>query len=177
MSINKKILDFIKMKGIAQADLAKKMKIAPSNLNRILNSDDLKISQLVEISKILKVNPTHFFEGESSLNNKELESYKNRITELEKIIKDKEHYEFEKFYGTVKEILFYDKDFGSVEDKLKERIIIYISEAYGKSQLEKIIYDVSVLSKQEIKMEIRSAMALIKKGDELSAINNLLNDD
>ena len=86
MTINQKILDFIKSNRISQAGLAKELKYDRSNLNRILSSDDLKVSQLEDICKALKIPVSYFFDGIST---KEIEDYKKQIFELETRLEDK----------------------------------------------------------------------------------------
>lgn len=88
-SINKKIRDYIDSKGIKQTDIANSLKIHQSSLSRTLNSDDLKVSQLIKISKVLMVGPTYFFDGSEIIDKNDLEICKKRIQELEESIHDK----------------------------------------------------------------------------------------
>lgn len=73
MGVNSKIQDYIEFKGLKSVEIAKRMGISKQNLSRILNSDDLKVSQLIEISKHLGVVPTYFFDGTETVDNEELE--------------------------------------------------------------------------------------------------------
>ncbi|MCW3076944.1 MAG: hypothetical protein JWO32_1553 [Bacteroidetes bacterium] len=89
MSVNKKIIDLLRVLNIPQAALAEKLGMAQSNLNRLLNSEDLKVSQLIEISKSLNVSPSHFFDGSETINKNELDACKKRVEELEEMLSDK----------------------------------------------------------------------------------------
>lgn len=85
MSINKKILNYIKENGIIQSDLCKKLGYTQANLSRILNSDDIKVSQLEKICEALNINVGYFFGAEENQNSILLK----RISELEEMLEDK----------------------------------------------------------------------------------------
>jgi DNA-binding Xre family transcriptional regulator len=83
MEINKKILKYLEDKGINHSVLVKKTGISKQNLSRILSSDDIKFSQLIEITKALDLPLTFFIDGKDKVSNEEIENYKERISELE----------------------------------------------------------------------------------------------
>ena len=86
MSINKKIVKYLEEKGISHSVLVKKTGISKQNLSRILGaSDDLKVSQLLDICKALNLPPTYFFDVVENQNANLIK----RIEELEEIIEDK----------------------------------------------------------------------------------------
>jgi transcriptional regulator with XRE-family HTH domain len=82
LTVNKKILDYIKIKGLSQSEIANKMNIAQSSLNRTLNSDDLKISQLIALCKAIEVSPNYFFDGTETIDNNKISLLENEITSL-----------------------------------------------------------------------------------------------
>src|ERR1017187_443390 len=83
MNTNKKILKYLEDKGINHSVLVKKTGISKQNLSRILSADDIKLSQLIEITKALDLPLTYFIDGKEKISNEEIEKYKERITELE----------------------------------------------------------------------------------------------
>lgn len=85
MTINKKIQAYIENKGFKLIDISKKIGISKQNFSRILNSDDLKVSQLLELCKVLEVNPSYFFDGSEMLNNKESINIKREKEFLDKL--------------------------------------------------------------------------------------------
>lgn len=130
MSVNKNILSFLKGKAISQLELAKKLQTSHQGLNRILNSEDLKVSQLIEITKALDL-PTHFFfddyKEESNNNN---EADKKRIAELEEILKDKKAW-----IKTMHEMVLNDK-LESIEWNIEAG---YIKEKEGKELMATLL--------------------------------------
>ena len=100
MTINNKIQTYIENKGLKLVDISKKMGISKQNFNRILHSDDLKISQLIELCKILEVSPTYFFDGSETLSNSEIEGYKKEIETLKQENKSEE-IRFKHFHNNI----------------------------------------------------------------------------
>jgi MoaA/NifB/PqqE/SkfB family radical SAM enzyme len=64
--INKAILKYLLDNGITITHLAKKLNLPNQNLGRILNHNDIKISQVFKISKALGLNEYHFFNTDAS---------------------------------------------------------------------------------------------------------------
>lgn len=164
MIINKKIQTYIENKGLKLVDISKKMGISKQNFSRILNSDDLKLSQLIDLCKILNVNPSYFFDGSESINNAEIEGYKKRISELEEIISNKNEIDMLKFFNELKEIS--RDEFKEESDKIKEDACILI---LGKmNQMQHIIskvnmsYTLSQMGKRILKNELHKEIENIK---------------
>ena len=164
MTINNKIQNYIEKKGFKLVDISKKMGISKQNFSRILNSDDLKLSQLIELCKVLEVNPTYFFDGSETINNEEIEGYKKRIEELEFIVDQSKFYRVDKFLTEASNVIKYD--FPEIEKSIKEKVLNEIVD--GVKNYKTMMYnllsnfhmDISEMSKQEIKKEIEE---LIKK--------------
>lgn len=89
MSVNKKILEYLKTERISQSELATKTGIIQQNLNRMLNSKDMKVSQLLDITKALGLPLTYFIDSKAQVSNDEIEKKDKRIAELEKILDEK----------------------------------------------------------------------------------------
>ena len=83
MSINNKILKYLQDKKISQVELAKRTNILPQNLNRLLNADDIKLSQLIAITKALDLPLTYFFEGNENVSTEKKQEFKKSNTELQ----------------------------------------------------------------------------------------------
>lgn len=49
------LINFLEEKGISQAELARRLGVAPQTLNRMLLSDDIKWSNIVKIADVLDV--------------------------------------------------------------------------------------------------------------------------
>lgn len=62
ISINSRVKELMKDKSISHTQLAKDLGIEQSNLRRMLNNDDLKITLIVKIAKVLNVPMSTFFE-------------------------------------------------------------------------------------------------------------------
>ncbi len=158
MSVNKQILEYLRSKGVSQANLAEKMGVAQSNLNRLLNSDDIKVSQLIEICKVLNLNPGYFFNGNETINNQDVENYKKRIKELEYLVNLNKRAEIEKYFNAVNEILNYH--FPNLEEKIKDEILesykFFMDEWDGI--INKLALEVSAISKREIKRDIEERL-------------------
>lgn len=137
MSINKKILKYLEEKGINHSVLVKKTGISKQNLSRILgSSDDLKVSQLVEICKALDVPNTFFFEGKENDSNKEIEDLKSANLALQKKVNffaDK--YE-EESNGTVNLFKLIEAAFSDDEKKSEEyKNILRVLVKYRNGEL------------------------------------------
>lgn len=149
MNVNNKVLAYLESKGIGQTGLAKKMGMSKQNLFRLLNSDDIKISQLVEITKALEVSFTYFFDGTENISNDEVERYKKRIVELEEMLGDKRRIiaEIEKHeVDNVKKLLndIIENEYKTLSDEeKKEARKIVLSEAKGAINGRSILYDLN----------------------------------
>ena len=88
MEVNKRIVKYLEDRGINNSVLAKKAGLSKQNLSRVLSSNDIKLSQLLSITKALELPLTYFFDGNENVTN-EIESYKQKIIELENSLKDK----------------------------------------------------------------------------------------
>ena len=89
MDVNKKILKYLEDKGINHSVLVKKTGISKQNLSRILSSDDIKYSQLAQITTALDLPLTYFIDGKEKISNEEIEGYKETIADLKEDIADK----------------------------------------------------------------------------------------
>lgn len=97
MTVNQRILNYIDEKGIKSVDLAKKLDMSKQNLSRILNADDMKVSQLLSISKILEVSPTTFLSDESTISPEEM----SELEQLREALKrNKQHEDLASKYIT-----------------------------------------------------------------------------
>ncbi len=126
VSVNKKIIDYIRENKISQSDIAKKTGIAQSNLNRLLNSDDLRVSHLIQITKALELPVTYFFDGKEHISNEEIEGYKKRINELEYFMSIAKRHEEEKLFIAFSQIL--DVEFKNIKKETKKVLISQLSE-------------------------------------------------
>lgn len=79
MSVNNKILEVAKAKKISHEKIAQKLGIARPNLTRLLNGSDLKVSTLLEISKILDIDPAYLISNDIETLT---DAYKRLIDEL-----------------------------------------------------------------------------------------------
>jgi transcriptional regulator with XRE-family HTH domain len=70
--INKKILAYLKQERISQSELAVKTGIIQQNLNRLLKSKEMKVSQMLKITEALGL-PTDYFLAVKESVNKESE--------------------------------------------------------------------------------------------------------
>jgi transcriptional regulator with XRE-family HTH domain len=138
MSVNKKIAEHLRIKGISQSEFAERLNTNQPNLSRILKADDMKVSQLIEMSKLLNVSPAYFIDGVEIVGNEELEmlkqenktlkNYSNLISEHIKTLIDA-------FYNTKIEIL--KTEFLNEDSKVKDQLI---EESEGKREEEKHTY-------------------------------------
>lgn len=91
MSVNKKIAEYLRIKGVSQKEFAEMLNTNQPNLSRILNSDDMKVSQLEEMAKLLDVSPGYFLGGEMNADNSSLidvEDKNKRLIRQMKLIED-----------------------------------------------------------------------------------------
>lgn len=150
MNVGKKILEYLRMKDISQSYLAEKLKIKQQSISRLLNSNDIKLSQLIEITKALELPVTYFFDGkEHNGANEEIEGYKKRIAELEEMLGDKrqiiatrQKHDIEQVKKALNEILENEYKTLSNEDK-KEAYEIVISEAKNATNGISTFYDLN----------------------------------
>lgn len=96
MNFNK-LKDLHKSKLLTQADLADKLGMTRANFSLIMQRQDMKVSQLESIAKILGVSPCYFFDEHTTdlvvsepksnygYNALEVESYKKECTMLKEI--------------------------------------------------------------------------------------------
>ncbi|MES2837032.1 MAG: helix-turn-helix domain-containing protein [Bacteroidota bacterium] len=66
-TVNQRIKDYIKIKGIKYTEIAVAVGLSNPNLHRLLSSDDIKVSMLVKFCKALNVDMDYFIEGKSNL--------------------------------------------------------------------------------------------------------------
>lgn len=83
MSVNNRLKTLIKEKGIKITDISKKTGISRQNIERILDADDLKVSQLFNICEALKISVCDLLED--PLQEKERQKW---IDEKELIYRD-----------------------------------------------------------------------------------------
>jgi len=83
MDINTNIVAYMAKHKVSQNDLAQKLGYTQANLSRILNADDIKVSQLNKICEALNVPPYIFFDNVPNISNEEIEKDKKRVVELE----------------------------------------------------------------------------------------------
>lgn len=167
-SVNKKLSDYIRENNISQSEVAKKTGIAQSNLNRLLNSDDLRISHLIQITKALGLPPSYFFDGKEHISNEEIEGYKKRIDELEYLVNLNRRAEIEKYIQVTNEILKYE--FQHESQELKNKVlgdfvdsIKVFDEIFNELALE-----VSQFSRETIKKNIHERIERIKREEKLA---------
>lgn len=89
ININARILAFLSANGLSITYLSKKTGISKQNLTRILNSSDIKISQLFLITKAIDKPITFFFTGNEYVSDSEYSSLLCRLKDLEEILNDK----------------------------------------------------------------------------------------
>jgi transcriptional regulator with XRE-family HTH domain len=167
MSVNKKIKEYIKEIGVSQFELAKKTGISQPNLNRLLTADDIKISQLVELTKALGLPVTYFFDGKEHVSNDEIDGYKKRIEELQYLVNLNKRAELEKYTQVVKEILKYEITNESQE--VKNKVLgnyIDIIEAFDEG-FNTLALEVSQYSRDMIKKGIEERIVEIKREQTL----------
>lgn len=58
----------MKVKGLTQHEVAEKLGISTASLNKTLKNDGMRVSTLVNISKVLNVSPAIFFTEEITVN-------------------------------------------------------------------------------------------------------------
>jgi len=153
MSVNKRLIEYIRVKGVSQSEIAKKLNIAQPNLNRILNSDDLKVSQLIELCTVLEVSPTYFFDGTETINNEELERLKQENALLKQntsLINQNLNLGSKLFLKTQLEVL--DEDFKDVSEDIKNKLISEVKGVSdGMSNLNNILEEFFNTDKEKIK--------------------------
>lgn len=117
MSVNKKILNYIKENGIIQSELCKKLGYTQANLSRILNSDDIKVSQLEKICEALEVPILKFFDGAEIYSVSAVENLKQELEVLKKQVK---HYSelYEDGKGETKNLIKMVKETFSIDPKI-----------------------------------------------------------
>jgi transcriptional regulator with XRE-family HTH domain len=149
MAVNKKIHTYIKEQGISQAELAKRTGIAQQNLNRLLAADDIKVSQLIDITKALELPVTYFFDGKEHISNEEIQGDKKRIAELEEMLGDKrriiaeiEKNEVEQVKKLLNDVIENEYKTLSPKDK-KEAYKIVIEEAKNATNGRSFFYDLN----------------------------------
>lgn len=174
MSINKKIQVYIENKGLKLVDISKKIGISKQNFSRILKSDDLKVSQLIELCAVLEVSPTYFFDGTETINSEEIEGYKKRITELEILINTNRKAEISRYYNTIQDIL--KNDYANIDEQTKTKvyeqlnIMLNTFETFEKMNNE-IILEVSQMSKLQIKKHVDDTIAEVR-ARKINSIKN-----
>lgn len=149
MDVNKKIRDYVKNKGVSQFELAKLTGISQPNIHRLLNANDIKISQLSKITKALKLPITYFFDGKENVANEEIDAYKKRIGELEEMLGDKrriiierERHEVEQVKKLLEDILKNEFKDLSEQDKT-EAYEIVVTEAKNATNGKSFFYDLN----------------------------------
>ena len=174
MSINKKIQVYIENKGLKLVDISKKIGISKQNFSRILKSDDLKVSQLIELCTVLEVSPTYFFDGTETINSEEIEGYKKRIAELEILINTNRKAEISRYYNTIQDIL--KNDYANIDEQTKTKvyeqlnIMLNTFETFEKMNNE-IILEVSQMSKLQIKKHVDDTIAEVR-ARKINSIKN-----
>ncbi len=119
MDINSIIRKYLADNNISQIELAAKLGISNTSLNRSLNSDDLKISLFIKICQALKVPASKFFDGSEIYSNEEIESLKQDIELLKKQVK---HYTelYEDGKGEAKNLMKIVKSTYSIDPKISD---------------------------------------------------------
>lgn len=167
MNVNNKILVYLESKGIGQTGLAKKMGISKQNLFRLLNSDDIKISQLLQITKVLEVPFTYFFDGKENVSNDEKEKDKKRIEDLEYLVNLNKRAELDKYIQVINEILKYE--FKDEPQDIKNMVLGDFIESIKlfDESLNALALEVSQFSREMIKIGIEGRIAKIKREQTL----------
>lgn len=149
MDVNKIIREYLKSKGVSQFELAKLTGISQPNIHRLLNANDIKISQLSKITKALKLPITYFFDGKEHVANEEIDGYNKRIAELEEMLGDKrriiierERQEVEQVKKLLNDILGDEFKELSEQDK-KEAYEIVVTEAKNSTNGKSWLYDLN----------------------------------
>jgi DNA-binding Xre family transcriptional regulator len=162
MNINEFISAYIDSKGVKRTTIAKSLGITKQNLNRILNAPDLKVSQLLEICKVLDVDPGFFLSETNSKKNSEIEKYKGKIEALEYAIGSHYRALADKYYHAVSNIL--QTEYKHIDPKIKERILNRVSVFDGDLQLDNLILSISEGSMVEIKKNVAGMIRDIEAG-------------
>ncbi|MDO9186766.1 MAG: helix-turn-helix transcriptional regulator [Bacteroidia bacterium] len=136
MDVNKKILEYLKKERISQSELADKTGITQQNLNRLLNAENIKVSQMLEITKALELPSTYFIDGKVQAKNDEIEWRNKRIEELEEMLRDKNliinerrRYEDQRLFDAVLSLL--DLEFKNVKANTKKEILEQFRKSIG----------------------------------------------
>lgn len=163
ISVNKKIIDYIRENKISQSDVAKKAGIAQSNLNRLLNSDDLRVSHLIQITKALDLPVSYFFDGTEHISNTEIENYKKKIEDLEYLISLGRKHEEEKLYIILTSIL--DSEFKGLKKETKNVLLKEWDKSINemKKIRERVQFNVSEVSRDEIIESIKERIKQIEQ--------------
>ena len=166
-----KILELLKNKSITQTELAKRTGISQQNLNRLLNASDIKVSQLIEISKALGVAPTYFFDGSESITNAEIESYKNEIINLKTLVNLNKRADLERFLQTVYEIL--ENDFKNESKEVINKVTQNLNEVVtiGDDLINNLALTIAPFSRNQIKKNIEGQINEIKQRERLNNSN------
>lgn len=179
-SINKAISDYLKKMNISQYELANKTGISQPNINRLLNSSDIKVSQLFKITKALELPVTYFFDGKEHINNEKIEGYKKRIEVLEESLRDKrsiiiekERLEVERVKKTLQNILDNEYKSLSKEDKKKAYEIV-ITEAKNATEGKSFFYDLNQRSEiiELIKNDLINPNLFLEKDISITTTSN-----
>ncbi len=162
-SVNKRILEYIRSNDISLSDVAKKIGVAQSSLSRTLSSDDLKISQLVEITKALELPVTYFFDGKEHISNEEIEGYKKRIEELEYIVSLGKKHEDEKLYLILIGIL--DSEFKGITKETRKELLKGWREHLSlmKELRESLQINISEIDREDIIEGIKGKIIAIEQ--------------
>ncbi|MES2396227.1 MAG: helix-turn-helix transcriptional regulator [Bacteroidota bacterium] len=137
MDVNKKILEYLKKERISQSELADKTGITQQNLNRLLNAENIKVSQMLEITKALMLPSTYFIDGKVQASNDEIEWRNKRIAELEEMLKDKkriidEREDRDKYFLLDGISSLLDSEFKNIKPKTKKEILIRLRQDLGE---------------------------------------------
>lgn len=166
-NLNEKIVKYLDEKSISQTKLAKLTGISQQNLNRVLNSDDIKVSQLHIITKALKLPITYFFDGKENVTNEEIQGYKEKIQLLEDLISREKRLKFERYIDEVNNILRYDFAYlpEGTKDKLRTHMVEGINEFNSiiNSMVNSMYFEISKLTKDEIRNTINEKLLDLNK--------------
>lgn len=137
MDVNKKILEYLKKERISQSELADKTGITQQNLNRLLNAENIKVSQMLEITKALMLPSTYFIDGKGQVSKEEIEKKNKRIAELEEMLKDKkriidEREDRDKYFLLDGISSLLDSEFKNIKPKTKKEILIRLRQDLGE---------------------------------------------
>lgn len=92
-TVNSKILEYLKSNGIQQKMIAEKIGMDQASLNRLLRSDDMKVSVLQKISEALSVNPVVFLSDHTpEISAEEFEGIKRKLNLVESEIELVKHH-------------------------------------------------------------------------------------